>query len=505
MNVTDSIGAAVSTLAAKPASIVPFYLLGTSVTTVAQVVPLVGLLVAYLLLLAQGRIATVQSELRGLDLTTVQGDEVDPETLPAERIGEATAQLVTPEVVAILALSLVGFVAVAVVLGAVVLGGQTHVAYSALVGGRPLADGVGGLLADARTFVGLRLLQIGLYFLVTLLFALVASVPLVAASGGRTLAALFAVLLAPVWLLAMLAVAAAFVFAPQAIVVDDERVGGALRRSLGVLRHRPLAFGGYVLVAIGVGGTLGIVGGAFAVVGVPNVATLGGVLLATPLLHLVKTAIYVDEAAVVEPDAERPGAVERLRAASRDGLASMLRFAVGSPALLALSLGLFALGGVAGYRAMAGFEFVIAGPENAGDVFGTVPIDVFLNIATNNWLVSVAVSYGGLAFGVPTAANLLFNGVVVGAVSGIGYDPVVVAALIAPHGILEVPALAVAGALGFRLAAVGWRRARGRIDDVAVAEEIRLAYRVLVGLAFVFVVAAFVEAFVTPWVAAGVV
>ncbi|MCL7418058.1 MAG: stage II sporulation protein M, partial [Halalkalicoccus sp.] len=134
-------------------------------------------------------------------------------------------------------------------------------------------------------------------------------------------------------------------------------------------------------------------------------------------------------------------------------------------------------------------------------VFGAVPLDVFVMIAVNNWLVALGQTFAGLALGIPTAVNLLFNGAVVGIVAGISSDLLVVAALVVPHGIVEIPALAVSSALGLHLGHVGWRRFRGTIDDAALAAEIRFAFEVLVGLALVFVAASFVEAFLTPRIA----
>ena len=122
-------------------------------------------------------------------------------------------------------------------------------------------------------------------------------------------------------------------------------------------------------------------------------------------------------------------------------------------------------------------------------------------IAVNNWLVAVGQTFAGLALGIPTAVNLLFNGAIVGIVAGVSTDLLTVGALVVPHALLEVPALAVSGAIGLHLGRVGWRRARGKIDDAALAEEIRLAFWVLVGLALVFVIASFVEAFLTPRIA----
>jgi hypothetical protein len=56
MKVTDALDAALSTLVERPASILPAYLAGQAVGTVARTVPLVGLFVAYLLVLSDGRI-----------------------------------------------------------------------------------------------------------------------------------------------------------------------------------------------------------------------------------------------------------------------------------------------------------------------------------------------------------------------------------------------------------------------------------------------------------------
>jgi uncharacterized membrane protein SpoIIM required for sporulation len=88
----------------------------------------------------------------------------------------------------------------------------------------------------------------------------------------------------------------------------------------------------------------------------------------------------------------------------------------------------------------------------------------------------------------------------VGAVGGV-FEPVAFLALVAPHGVIEIPSIVVGGAVGLRLGFVGVGALRGRRDDGEVARAIRHAYRVLLGLVPLFVVAALVEAFLTPAIA----
>jgi uncharacterized membrane protein SpoIIM required for sporulation len=152
---------------------------------------------------------------------------------------------------------------------------------------------------------------------------------------------------------------------------------------------------------------------------------------------------------------------------------------------------------------MAGYGIRIGAPDDPGAVFGTVPVGPFVNISVNNWLVATHAGFSGLFAGVPTVATLLFNGLLVGAVAGV-VEPLLFAALVVPHGIIELPAIAVAGGVGLRLGHVGWGTWRGARPRSALVDEIGRTWRVVVGLAVVFVVAGFVEAFVTPQVAAAV-
>ncbi|WP_122090746.1 stage II sporulation protein M [Halalkalicoccus subterraneus] len=514
MKVTDALDGAVSTLVEKPAGVLPAYFVGYGAGTVARTVPLIGLFLAVLLLFAQGRFAALNEALAETDFDALEGatedpTAADPDALPTEQFDQAIAGLFTPGVLAIVGLSVLIGIAVWILVGAAVHAGQTHTVYAALLGREPVESGVTGALRDTKPFVGLALLEYGLYLLVTLVYGLVvfvAGAVSLADPGIGLLVAVGAALLAPVWLVSLLLIAAVFVFAPQAVVIDRVGTIGAVKRAAGFVRRRPGAFVVYVVIAIGITAAVAGATALLSILGVSNVVSVLTLLFVTPLLHLLKTGIYVEgERVDTRPLLAGEGRAVRTRlregwSRSMDSLEAFVVSKAGL-ALTGVSLVLFGVGTLGGYLAVGDVALGTGGIGDPTMVFGPFPLDTFVMIAVNNWLVALGQTFAGLALGIPTAVNLLFNGVVVGLVAGVSVDLLVVAALIVPHGILEVPALAVSGALGLHLGHVGWRRFRREIDDATLAAEIHTAFWVMVGLATVFVLASFVEAFLTPWIA----
>jgi uncharacterized membrane protein SpoIIM required for sporulation len=120
-------------------------------------------------------------------------------------------------------------------------------------------------------------------------------------------------------------------------------------------------------------------------------------------------------------------------------------------------------------------------------------------VFTNNVRVAIMAFAAGIAVCLPTAFVLALNGASLGVVAGL-FASVGQSAkfwgLVLPHGLLELTAVAVAGAAGLRL---GWTlidpgdRPRG----TALVEEGRRAVAIVAGLVAVFAVAAAIEGFVT--------
>jgi uncharacterized membrane protein SpoIIM required for sporulation len=141
------------------------------------------------------------------------------------------------------------------------------------------------------------------------------------------------------------------------------------------------------------------------------------------------------------------------------------------------------------------------------DYYSSQPASSFAaQVWTNNVWVAAAAIAGGVLLGLPTLVALAFNSLNVG-VSG-GYltscgRSSEFYTLILPHGMLELTAVFVAGAVGLRL---GWSvidpGPRRRAE--ALAAEGRAAIGVSLGLIVVLAVSGAIEAFVTPsgWPAA---
>ncbi|MCB1027151.1 MAG: stage II sporulation protein M [Microthrixaceae bacterium] len=122
-------------------------------------------------------------------------------------------------------------------------------------------------------------------------------------------------------------------------------------------------------------------------------------------------------------------------------------------------------------------------------------------VQTNNIQVGLLALAGGATAGTLTAAVLLVNGFNVGVMGALMHQNDAAGTfwgLILPHGLLEISAIVVAGAVGLKL---GWAivaPGEDRSRAEAVTEEARTGVTIVIGLAIWFIVAGFIEALVTP-------
>ncbi|WP_324661556.1 stage II sporulation protein M [Haloarcula sediminis] len=122
------------------------------------------------------------------------------------------------------------------------------------------------------------------------------------------------------------------------------------------------------------------------------------------------------------------------------------------------------------------------------------------DLAVNNLVAMLALALGAVSLGLVTVFGLVLNGLLIGAVVGIAVqqvDPLVVAMLILPHGVLEIPALLVASAVGLRFARLTVRYIRGLEERLLTRRDLREAGWLLAISALLIVVAAYIEANVT--------
>ncbi|RQH00766.1 stage II sporulation protein M [Natrarchaeobius oligotrophus] len=117
---------------------------------------------------------------------------------------------------------------------------------------------------------------------------------------------------------------------------------------------------------------------------------------------------------------------------------------------------------------------------------------------TQPFVLSIA---GALSLGLLTAFIMMFNGIVVGNVTAaiggvVGIDYIVVG--LAPHGVFELAALFIASGVGFRLLYRFGERVLGRRDAFLTKPYVLRTVAFVVFAWLLLVLAAFVEAYVTP-------
>lgn len=158
-------------------------------------------------------------------------------------------------------------------------------------------------------------------------------------------------------------------------------------------------------------------------------------------------------------------------------------------------------------RGVLGDRYVEMTEDNIakGDPFGVYKdenkVVMFLRIALNNIRVSLMVFVAGLFASVGTAWFLFQNGMMLGAfqymffAKGLGWSSVLVIWI---HGTLEISAIIIAGGAGFILGnSLLFPGTRKRIDSLKLGAKDGL--KLMIGLVPIFIVAAFLEGFVTRY------
>ena len=523
MSVGSSLQAGVRLLVSRPASVLPVYLLVLGLTAAARVPILLAVAIIIALLVADGRLQTLleetQEAIDGIDPDVEPTPENIVDTFP-EGLEAAIIDVFTPTVVLLIVLGIGLSILVALVANALGNAAALNGVYGALRDDNAALAAVSGIGRDWKPFVGLAVIQAAIVILLSLPVAtgiLLFAVSPVAGVFATGLAVLFSGVL-------LLVATLLLAFTGQSIVVDRVGLVTAIRNSVRFPVNRPAAFLGYIVVALGVFGLFSVLSSIFGVLGVSQLSGIVGPLVLFAFLDIFKVVLYADrsfpavsasnrrvtpatsEATVIDNEAAaaaRPSLPRRFVGAFADGLRATGGFVRSHPIPVVGATVVFALASLVGFQLTAQIGTELPIPEEVREVFGTFPVGTFIMIAANNWLVSATAAFGGIAFGLPTLFDMLLNGALVGAVYGIT-DPLAFVALVAPHGIIELPAIFVAGGLGFHIAAVTIGVLAGRRPAIDLADSLTLAYRVLLGLAVILVVAAFVEAFLTPPIAAAI-
>ncbi len=137
--------------------------------------------------------------------------------------------------------------------------------------------------------------------------------------------------------------------------------------------------------------------------------------------------------------------------------------------------------------------------EVAGQITKDNPVDMCTKLFSNNLGACILLFLGGASFGILTIFIMSINGIVIGAIMEIIHEthsPLFVAAALLPHGIFEIPAFIISGALGVLLAQALIAEWYGEGDTGK--EAARYGRLFLLYVLPLVAIAACVESFITP-------
>lgn len=169
---------------------------------------------------------------------------------------------------------------------------------------------------------------------------------------------------------------------------------------------------------------------------------------------------------------------------------------------------LFALSALAGYQAaknnpIEAEQFLHQFSSELGFIKFLPPIVIFLLIFLNNSVKALIAMILGIFFGLVPIFFVFINGYLVGLVLytvGLKMGLRKVLMMILPHGVIEIPAIILACSYGLWLGRMFYRRITG--DRISIKTCINAAlnyyFRIVVPM---LVIAAFVEAYITPHLA----
>ncbi|WP_254864013.1 stage II sporulation protein M [Halovivax gelatinilyticus] len=486
----------------RPTDLLPFYVLGMGITAIVQVMVFLSVVLVGLYLYATNRLSAIAENVEALDEPPSVG--ADEEALEAwiedAVVAIDPALTLTSGAIVVLA-ALLTIVAVLVAWSAI-SAGQIATCFGRLRSERGLVAGVAGARRYWKSFLGLFVLELFTWIAISIgamVLAIVGAIAFAFGSIGVVLGLLVLLVSIFGWLAAAIFVRLTFAFAPVAVVVDEVGAYRGARNAAGYVRYRKLEAAFYGLFVIGVLIAFGVFTSALGWFGVLAGTGIIYALGVVPAFDLLKTTLYGGgRGRLSPPEPVERSVIGQLRGGVRRGMAELVAFVRITPGLHAIATGALVGGGVIGWFLAAPAEGVIETSINAR-LEGHNPIVATLEFFGNNWSVGLTMAASGVMLAVPALSILLFNGVMIGFLGRTEADPLDLLAFIVPHGVVELPAIIIAGAVGLYFGRSFWRTWRGSASRTSLADALERGTWVLVGVGVLLFVAAVIEGFVSPY------
>lgn len=157
-------------------------------------------------------------------------------------------------------------------------------------------------------------------------------------------------------------------------------------------------------------------------------------------------------------------------------------------------------GGVLGFLAAhQSYLSSILGQETTGSTGDAISLE-FIPLLINNSTVAAIMILGFVTFGLSTIITLMINGFVLGVLASdfVSQGEILYYFLLTlPHGVFELPALIIAGAVGLDMANSMIQHLRGKKEVLLSSAEIKEIQHILMITLALLVIAAVVESQVT--------
>ena len=497
MELSKAIRIVLATFRRRPADILPFYILGLAVPGIVRVVSFLGIGLTLAYLYVTGRIDLFIEEL-GLVDTQPPDPETEPEAFLdwAESLQPVFESVITLTSVSILVLTFAVTILGMVILTAAVSAGQIGAVFSTLRRERGNVGGIAAFRGHWLQFVGLYLLEFILFMTISAVLIGIVVVTALISVAAAIFVGIFAGLL---WLGLILGIRALFAFAPVAVIVDDTTVFGSLRASGSFIRNEFMSAVGYYVISVAVLTGFAGFSSTLAFIGAPTIAAVLSFLLITPALDMLKTTFFGEfREAINPPESPESGVLQQTKSGMQRGLQEMTVFVKQTAGLHFLALGTMVAGFAMGWAAAAPLIGEVE-TSIAARIEGIIPPVAALEFFGNNWTVSMVTAFSGVAAGIPAAASLWFNGVVFAIVARLEVSMIELIAFVIPHGIIEIPAIIIAGALGYYLGIETWRAWRGRVTRREFADTLERSFWIVIGIGILIGIAALIEGFISPF------
>jgi len=301
-----------------------------------------------------------------------------------------------------------------------------------------------------------------------------------------------------------------FLFAQEIIVIDDVGILDGMWGSFEFFKSNILEIIGLIVLAVLTSVILGMFNQLVTFVltiQIESMTYLITLLIVSPIIMILKIRMYTDYRGMGSTQSVDTNIKPWIKNGLYKSWSTSILFIKNHPALIGISIVIFTIGTIGGWH--IGDTII---PYDLTDISLPPNIDVpyqefgvggnfasmFLYLMFHNWTVAIGITFSGLVYGIPTIGALLFNGVIIGIVSALIGDITFVAIGILPHGIIEIPAISIAGAMGLSLGISFKNYISGDIDVDTLGDKMENIMYALVGVFPLFLIAAIIEAFITP-------